>query len=130
LWLSAGGFARMMDLPVRNNNQVDVVQIRVEEETPHRDGDAEAKRWSITVSFEFSGLGPLHAKLLLVGHTLSASLWAEQPATLHLLESHVEHLRQRFAEAKLETATIQCFPGRPLAPKLQTDAEELVDLKV
>ncbi len=102
------------ELPIRNNQQIDLFDIVIEEEKPNQHDDEErGHAWSISLAFDLEGLGPLHAKLRLVENKVSTLFWAEREETTQLLNQHIANLTQRYQQSGLEAAELQCFNGPP-----------------
>lgn len=74
------------------------------------------RRWTLDLSLAVEPLGPLHARLSLAGERLSATLWAERPATAALLDEHLGLLGAGLERAGLEVAHLAARAGRPPAP--------------
>jgi hypothetical protein len=120
-----------LDLPVRADDRIDAFQIKIEEDAHRHDPNAAPAGYAINISFELPDLGPVHAKLQLVGETLSASLWAEQAATHALIDANLERLRQRLTQADLNVAHLQSFLGRPTRSEaLVAGDESLVNIRI
>jgi hypothetical protein len=84
-----------------------------------REGDGPdpgARRWTVDLSLAFEPLGPLHARLSLADERLSATLWAERPATATLLDQHLRMLGDGLARAGLDVAHLAARVGRPPTP--------------
>ena len=102
------------ELPIRNNQQIDVFDIVIEQEKQHEHDDEEHNHaWSINLAFDLDGLGPLHARLKLVDNKVSSLFWAEREETTALLNQHIANLSERYRQAGLEATELHCFSGTP-----------------
>ena len=108
------GQSLAFELPIRNNQQIDVFDIVIEEEKQNQHDDEEQRHtWSVSLAFDLEGLGPLHAKLRLVENKVSSLFWAEREETTQLLNQHLANLSQRYHQAGLEATELHCFNGAP-----------------
>ena len=116
--LSGEPIALFFELPVRDEQQVDLLQFRLESGGGDGDGADSAERtWRVMVSFHFEHLGVMHAAIHLSGDAVAATWWAEQPATVQFLEGHLETLEQRLQDMGLRVASLTCAEGRPPEPE-------------
>ncbi|MFO1435968.1 MAG: flagellar hook-length control protein FliK [Gammaproteobacteria bacterium] len=118
-----------IDLPVRDpNGEARIIHFEIEDETPaHGDGQA-TRQWTMRVNLDVEPLGPMHAKVTLVGERVHTCIWAEQAQTLELARAHVDWLQSRFEEAGLDASDVQCFAGRPVSKPAETAVSGLVDV--
>lgn len=113
-----GKRAWVMELPVRTDSHIDVIQLRIEKDKGHRSSKKTAL-WSVTLSLELSGLGPVQARITLVDKTVSTNFWAEHAQTTELIEQHMNLLQHRYREVGLNVGTLQAHHGtapEPAAP--------------
>lgn len=111
----------LLDLPLRHGDQIDVLQIRIEEEHRRRNKHTETL-WSVALAFELEGLGAIHARVSLSGDAadgkntnkkVSATFWAEQDHTAELFEQHMQLLQQRLQQAGLSVGNLATHHGTP-----------------
>lgn len=107
----------LLELPVRHSHAIDLWSMRITRDPREQPQDtgASAPVWSVQLAFDLPGLGPLRAQVRLAGERVSTRFWAEQPATLPLLNSHLHELRQALADAGLEVDDLDCLAGAPVA---------------
>jgi len=85
-----------MELPIRHGDQVDVFDLRIEEEEPHPHGEnTTSPRWSVRLSFDLAGLGPVHALISLQAESVATRFWVERPETARLFDHWLETLESR-----------------------------------
>jgi hypothetical protein len=109
-----GNINLAFELPIRNNEQLDLFDIIIEEENANEQDEEDAKHhWSITLAFDLDGLGPVHAKLRLVDNKISTLFWAERAETSQLFNQHLSDLIQRYQHSGLEADELHCFQGTP-----------------
>jgi hypothetical protein len=118
-----------IDLPVRDpSGEARIIHFEIEDETPTH-GDAQAPRqWTMRVNLDVEPLGPMHAKVTLVGERVHTLIWAEQPQTLELARAHVDWLQTRLEEVGLDASEVQCLAGRPVSKPADTPVSGLVDV--
>jgi len=118
----------VLDLPVRREDQVDVLRLQVEADD-RRDRPQELRSWSVSLDLEPSNLGPVHARLTLNGGQISATVWAEQPDTAALFATHLEELRAGMTHAGLAVATMGCYCGKAPVSAHVRMPEKLLDTR-
>lgn len=119
-----------LELPVRNGEQVDIFQLTIEEEHEHAtEQEMQKKRWSVTIAVDISPLGPLYARIRLTLERISASLWAEHPDTVALINTHLPQLGQRLAKTGLPVELSRCQPGSPPQTAPDSMPRLLLDIK-
>ncbi|MHB8346445.1 MAG: flagellar hook-length control protein FliK [Acidiferrobacterales bacterium] len=118
----------IFDLPVRHNDQIDVLRLQVEADDRH-DGRHESRSWSVTLDLEPSNLGPVHARVTLNGDQISTTVWAEQPDTAALFTGHLDELRASMTRAGLTVAAMGCFCGKAPASGNARMPEKLLDTR-
>lgn len=107
------------ELPIRQQEHVNVFQFFIEGEAPSDDKkQRRKKRWAVTVAFNLKELGPAYARLGMEDEAVSATFWAERQETTTLIHQHLDELGQRFRRAGIEPNALQCFCGTP--PVLKT----------
>ena len=103
-----------MELPIRHGDQVDVFDLRIEEEDPHQAAAASARRrWSVRLSFDLTGLGPVHVLISLEAESVATRFFVERPETARLFERWLETLESRLRQAGLAVAALECRCGPP-----------------
>ncbi len=118
------------ELPIRNNEQLDLFDVLIEEEKPNEQDEEDNKHpWSITLAFDLEGLGPVHAKLKLVENKISTLFWAERAETSQLFNQHLSDLVQRFQQSGLEADELHCFQGTPPGAAGNTMPHIVLDVK-
>lgn len=101
-----------MELPVRQQQDIVPVQVRVQHEEPDQASERESL-WRLDLAFDLPPLGALQVQAQLLRGTLSSQLWAEQASTAALIDQELEHLRQRLKGAGLQVGELACRHGMP-----------------
>lgn len=101
-----------MELPVRQQQDIVPVQVRIQHEEPDQASERESL-WRLDLAFDLPPLGALQVQAQLLRGTLSSQLWAEQASTAALIDQELEHLRQRLKAAGLQVGELACRHGMP-----------------
>ena len=73
--------------------------------------------WGVRFAVDADMLGPVHAHVRLTGHTISVSLWAEQPDTHRALVQAIPQLEAALSQNALDIGELSVFPGKPTETK-------------
>ncbi len=103
----------VIELPLRHDNHIDLVQLRIEQNTSSHTPDAQERPWSISLALEPGDLGPLYARITLLGQQVSVTLWAEENTTASLANRNIERLQDDLAQAGFNIGTLHCQQGSP-----------------
>ena len=115
------------ELPVRNKDQVDVFQFRIEKDAKTTN-NPEQETWCTWLSFNIKALGPMHAKISMTNQNVAAILWAESNLTVNLINQNLNLLHQSLEVLGLEIKDLHCFQGSPPLPKTKHLPKGLLDL--
>ena len=120
------------ELPIRNNQQIDIFDIVINNEEEQRDQDEEDKKqqWGISLAFDLDGLGPVYAKLKMIDNKISTTFWAKDTETTQLFNQNLDNLRQRYHQAGLESSELCCYPGTPPASPTSNLPHIVLDINV
>ncbi|MDD3517414.1 MAG: flagellar hook-length control protein FliK [Chromatiales bacterium] len=102
----------LLELPLRNQDGVDLLHMKLEGERQRRGKNGE-RIWSAMLAVDLPGLGPLTARIGLIGERITAYFWAEAPHTVDLIETHLERLRSALSTHGLEVTELSCRIGKP-----------------
>ena len=109
----------IVELPIRNGQDgVDVFDLRIhpdqEQHQQAEEGpDSESKTWSVMMSFNLEGLGPVRAQINFAHGKVSTQWWAEQESTVALFKNNVETLQSRLSNVGAEINKLDCLCGKP-----------------
>ncbi len=120
----------LLELPLRHQAQVDLFHLRIgREAATHTDNAATGRPWVVSLAFDLPGLGPVQARVAVLGEQVSTTFWAEQASTTQAFHSHLETLRQNLQQAGLGVGDLACRTGQapqppagPRAPLMDTRA--------
>ena len=115
----------LFDLPVKDKNQLQLFQFRIEEET----GGSEKKHssWTITINFNVEPLGAVQAKLHLIDDQISTVFRAEKTATVAIIQQHIDLLEQAFSRAGLQVTKLDVIAGQATPPRQLPDSIHILD---
>lgn len=119
--------AYAFEIPLRRDDGVDVVQLRIEREDTSAD-EQETKDWTVWIDFDMEPLGPVQAKLTLREEAVAALLWAERAQGAALINGHLPQLEQAFITAGLRVRQLQCLVGKPADRPFTVFTGRLVDV--
>lgn len=117
-----------VEVPVRHQERVDLFHIGIEQDEDGG-GDDREKAWTVTLAFALDELGPIFARIKVIGRTVSAVLTAEQTSTVRRIEQNMNWLAQGLDEAGLKAGSLSCQQGpMPIQPKVRI-SHTLVDTR-
>lgn len=122
----------LFDLPVKDKQQLDRLQLRLEQHSPSLSEEDEAI-WQVQLNLETQNLGPMQARISLLKEDVKVVILAEREHSAALLAEHIEVLNQRLSTLGVNVSHISCRQA-PVQP-LQTEAavllsERLLDISV
>jgi len=104
-----------MEVPMRTEDSLVPLQVRIRHEDRRESNDPEQPReslWRIDLAFDLDPLGPLQVQATLAPLGLSSQFWAERESTASLMESELGYLRQRLQDAGFTVRELCCNKGR------------------
>jgi flagellar hook-length control protein FliK len=106
----------VFDIPLATPQGTAIVQLRIE-----RDGKRNAKNqkksgWQATFSVDVEPIGPVHARIAMVGDLANVSLFAERGDSAEALRAAMPLLEAGLNEAAIEPGEILCATGAPASP--------------
>lgn len=126
-----GGTVWQLELPVRDGRDLDFVEFRVEEREADDTGSetAGAKPWSLSLRFDFPGLGPFRAVVHWHQARIATRLFAERPETVALINGELPRLATALQAAGLDAQVHACERAALKAGRVQ-QAQGLLDLRI
>jgi hypothetical protein len=106
----------VIDIPLVTPQGTTIVQLRIEREEKRNAKGKKAPVWQAMFSIDTEPLGPVHARVAMVGETANVSLFAERKDSATALRDHIPLLQAGLAEAAVEPGDILCATGAPAAP--------------
>ncbi len=117
-----------LELPVLHDQRTDLFQLRIEEEAAGAQQNS-VTPWSVMLAFDLPSLGPVHARILVNGPQVSATLWAERPSTAALFNDQLDELRSGLQRAGMLVGRVACTEGTPIKPPASPGGTPLVDTR-
>lgn len=105
--------AWMVEIPVRDDDGFDVLQLRFEQESAHGQADAAAP-WTLGFTLEPPGLGAIHGQIRLHCAQVNVDLWAQRADAVQALEEQTSVLSQLLEGSGLELVQLRVRQGTPL----------------
>lgn len=102
-----------IELPLRRDNKIDLIQLRIEQDATSHTAHTQERPWSISVGFELDDLGPVYARITLLGEQVSVTLWAEENTTAILANHNIEQLQHDLTQAGFHAGALHCQQGKP-----------------
>jgi hypothetical protein len=124
-----GRRAWLIELPLRNGDNVDVLQLRIERDKDSGDKQRPAP-WTVNLAFDLENLGPVHARVTLAGGAVSAVFWAQDETTTALFKQHLRELHTRLRAAGLTVGNLIAQRGAPPQPEIRDEGLPYVLLDV
>lgn len=105
----------LFDLPVRDKQQLDMLQMRLEQHSAALSKDEEAI-WQVQLSLETQNLGPMQARISLLQQDVKVVLLAEREDSAALLSRHIDALNRRLDKLGINVSHLSCrqAPIKPL----------------
>ncbi|NOX76137.1 MAG: flagellar hook-length control protein FliK [Gammaproteobacteria bacterium] len=107
-----GKRSQMLEIPVRADDRIDLIQLRIEREKPQQD-DNNPSVWSINLALDLPGLGPVQARVSLVEGTIHTTFWSERADTREHITQHLPELQANLRNAGLSVGALSALRGQP-----------------
>ena len=115
-----------MELPIKNGQDIDVFELRINEEENSQTEDESKKIWNVTLQFNLSGLGKVKAHIKMQNDIVSTQFFSDKTVVLSLFQENIDFLRSRFNYNGLNVGDIECTHAKvsneePLVPSMPLD---------
>ena len=116
------------ELPFRQGEKCYGLRVQIERRTRNNGAGQAENIWSVKLDFELEPIGPVHARLALIGEEISSSFTAEFAETANRLKQALPQLATAFSRAGLKVGTLSAKCGsviiepRPQFPLLDEKA--------
>ncbi|GAB6040250.1 flagellar hook-length control protein FliK [Endothiovibrio diazotrophicus] len=105
----------MLEIPVRNGESVDMVQVRIESRGAKRARKG-AKSWSVSLALDLGKLGPMEARVTLgEDESVSTLFWSEREEATTAIERNLPLLQRNFNDCGLKVGRLAARTGEPPA---------------
>ena len=108
------------ELPVRQGENIDLIQLRVEKDKT-RSNNKKTDLWTVALSLELKGLGPVQARVSLAGNQINTSFWAENAQATEFIRENLQTLKHRYREVGLTVGTLHAHKGQAPMPTSADD---------
>jgi hypothetical protein len=106
----------VLDIPLVTPQGTAIVQLRIEREQKRTAKGRKIPVWQAMFSIDVEPIGPVHARVALLGDTANVTLFAERDDSAAALRDNLALLAAGLAEAAVEPGDMRCTRGAPAAP--------------
>ena len=107
----ANRLAWSIGLPIKDGQDIDMFELRINEEESSKAENENKKIWNVTLQFDLSGLGKVKAHIKMQNDFVSAQFISEEEKTLSLFQDNFDFLRSRLNYNGLNVGNIECKQG-------------------
>ncbi len=126
----------VMEIPVRDQDGVDVWQLHIErretqdDDTPQTSArEQPSHQWAITLNFDFPGMGPVKSVVKHSDAGLSVNFIAERPETGAMIKATQNELRERLEQQGIAQPEIHSHVGNSAGPDSPLHEHHLLEDK-
>jgi hypothetical protein len=124
----------LFDVPVKDKQQLDMLQMRFEQRRGGENGDSETI-WQVQLNLETRNLGPMQARISLFNDDVKVLLLAERADAAAHLTAHIDALAARLDELGVSVSQLSSRQGmvKPLTSEPQMGEDlpaHLVDISI
>jgi len=122
----------LFDLPVKDKQQLEMLQMRLEQHGAGQNKDDEAI-WQVQLNLETQNLGPMQARISLHQQDVQVVILAERQDSIVLLSRYIEDLNQRLDKLGVTVSHLSCrqAPIKPLTMEPEAALpQHLLDISV
>ncbi|MDH5300423.1 MAG: flagellar hook-length control protein FliK [Gammaproteobacteria bacterium] len=121
----AGRLLINAEIPLRRGEQIDLLQLRVQEDEGENGNSKFENGLTVTLSLDLEGTGPIYARINVRKQSVSVVFWAEDNHTLQTAIQNSDDLEQRLTRAGLKPEQMSFLEGKPPKTSLQNDLTAL-----
>lgn len=125
----AGRPVWLMELPVKNGQDIDLFELRIEQDEKAQADGERKKIWNVTLKFDLDGLGKIKAHITMQNDVISAQFYSEKTEVLGLFQKNFDLLRNKLSCNGLNVGSIECARAN-LNSKPQPDNTSPLDKKL
>ena len=122
----------LFDLPVKDKQQLEMLQMRLEQHGSNSNQEDEAI-WQVQLNLETQNLGPMQARITLHQQDVQVLILAERQESSELLSRHINELNQRLEKLGVNVSLLSCrqAPVKPLTIEPEVSLpHHLLDISV
>jgi len=119
----------LFEIPIKKQDETNLFQFKIEyekvqttEEEPEKDQSEnhDEKQWTVKLTFDLKGLGPVSITLKLNDKNINTHFWIKEKPTLTLFENNLHELQQRLEALGFNVNQLFCHAGVS-SPENSTD---------
>lgn len=119
------------EIPFRNNDQQEVLQLKIREEFKDEEAQKGNKIWTVNMAFHLPALGGIRIYITLDKEDLAIQFWTEEKNCQQLLQQFFPLLKERLFDADFTISQLTAFHGIPeAAEQEQQSSQFIVDERV
>lgn len=118
------------EIPVRLQNEMHSIELRIEREDKASEEDMESEDWKVQLNVTLPQLGPIEAELFMRGSKVSVVIYAQQAETANLMDGNLHRLKSGLENAGLSVSVLLCHQGSLGDRRLGDEWSKCVDEKV
>ncbi|WP_438969977.1 flagellar hook-length control protein FliK [Methylophaga sp.] len=122
----------LFDLPVKDKQQLEMLQLRLEQHSPDLSRGEDAI-WQVQLNLETQNLGPMQARISLHKQDVKVVILAERQASVDVLSQHIDDLNTRLQKLDVSISHLSCRQAviKPLTADIQPrQGDRLLDISV
>ncbi len=123
----------LFDLPVKDKQQLEMLQLRLEQHSPDLTGGEEAI-WQVQLNLETQNLGPMQARISLHQQDVKVVILAERSQSAEILSRYLDDLNARLQKLEVSISHLSCRQAviQPLTTDIQPGqtGDHLLDISV
>ncbi len=116
------------EFPFRNNDQSEVLQLKIREERQEKEAQKGHKIWTVNLAFHLQSLGNIRIYITLDDNDLAIQFWTEEKSSQQLFSQYFHLLSERLNNAGFTLSQLVAFHGMPEeAQQEQSKSHFIVD---
>ncbi len=101
------------DIPLTNGQGTAIAQMRIERDGAERTAEGDVPIWRVNFSINLEPIGPVHARIGLIGDRAAVTLKAERDESANRLARELPLLEAGLRSVDLEPGRLLCHAGTP-----------------
>ncbi|MCR8921690.1 flagellar hook-length control protein FliK [Dasania sp. GY-MA-18] len=116
-----------LEIPITQGKQVDNVEIKIQQQDSSDKQQSGRKQWQVMLNFDLHKLGKMSVELLVIGQSVSATVWSELEAAHLEVKKEIDSFRQGLEKIGVNVTKVDCKIGLP--KKQLYPLQPLVDVR-
>ena len=118
------------ELPVKDDNDLDLVKLELEQEQNSDDNEQPGKTWTVNLDVEFENGGSLSARASMYGTEMHISLWSGDQEIDSLIQDHLQKLNDNLQNKGVSLQALQHVQQAQLQSKPDIPETRLISVKL